>query len=818
MLKVLPHILSVLLLFQASLLWTQTLCFNEVAGGYACDAIDLQSVIGKSTLGTSGNANDIWGWTDPTTAKEYAIIGLNNGTAFVDITNAASPINLGFLPTHSNNSLWRDIKVVGNYAYIVSEAGGHGIQVFDLTRLRSVSNPPITFTEDGHAPEISNAHNIVGFPERDYVVAVGSSMANGGLVFFDVGSNPTDPTLVGAFSADGYTHDAICFVYRGPDKDYIGKDICIGYNEDTNTIVDATDKSNITLISKTPYTGSRYTHQGWVTDDHRYMLVNDELDESNNGHNTRTYIFDISDLDSPIFMGYHEHPFASIDHNLYIKGRYAYLSNYSSGLRVLDIADIMNANLVEVASFDTYTPNDNANYSGTWSNYPYFKSGNVIVSGIQEGLFVVKPNIPHFTFGLSSDGIIRVCPGGTASITLDIDAFADFSETINLSLSGLDPSLTATLDSPTVSVDGQVSITVTAANTDGDPICVGNFCVLLTGVGNNARSEQSIALGIIIDNTLPSCPPVSNCPDCANGIQDDDETGIDCGGPNCPACIANCENPVYVNCNSIIDADNTNGLNVYETYNGIGGFISYIGREMVYTFTVATGGMVNIDLTGLSANLDIFLYGSCDPNTTLLGSSRMRATSPEFISATLPAGTYYLFIDGVVDVTTDFNLSISCPSGSCFDGVQNDNETGIDCGGVDCAPCINYVHILPKVFLQGAFSGLGMNTDLSNIIPSTEPYTALGYSHVGGGNETTTPSILATTDIVDWVVVELRDKSDASNVVATRSALLKQDGTIVSHTDGISAVQLQATPDDYYIVVRHRNHLGVMTTTTFYVN
>lgn len=120
-------------------------------------------------------------------------------------------------------------------------------------------------------------------------------------------------------------------------------------------------------------------------------------------------------------------------------------------------------------------------------------------------------------------------------------------------------------------------------------------------------------------------------------------------------------------------------------------------------------------------------------------------------------------------------------------------------------------------FLQGPYdgtSGLMAGTLRSNgLVPLQEPYSALGYTHVGGGGETTTAGVLATTgstSVVDWVVVELRNKNLSSQVLATQSALLLRNGSIVS-TNGTSPLAFTLPADDYYIAVRHRNHLGIMT-------
>jgi choice-of-anchor B domain-containing protein len=358
---------------------------------FPCMNVDLLQRIHLDTF-EAGSGSDIWGWTDPMTGKEYALMGLNNGTAFVDISDPIAPIYLGKLPTHTTSSSWRDIKTYANHAYIVSEAGGHGMQIFDLTNLRNVVSPPVVFANDAHFSGFGSAHNIVINEDTGFAYAVGATTCGGGLQMLDI-STPTIPTDAGCFSADGYTHDAQCVAYIGPDSDHTGKEICFNSNEDTLTIVDVTDKNAPVQLARTGYDNSQYTHQGWLTEDQRYYMMNDELDEQRNGHNTKTYIWDLVDLDSPQLKGFYNGSKASIDHNLYIKGNYAYLTNYTSGLSIVDITDIGNNNFQEVANFDGYPTNDASSFNGAWSNYPYFASGNVIMSGIGEGLYILDPMI-----------------------------------------------------------------------------------------------------------------------------------------------------------------------------------------------------------------------------------------------------------------------------------------------------------------------------------------------------------------------------------------------------------------------------------------
>lgn len=381
-------LLPLLALFISAFSFAQTPCENGSAGSYPCSGLDLMSRISLNDFDTD-RGNDSWGWTDPQDGKEYAIMGLGNGAAFVDISDPVNPIYLGKLPTHTNSSTWRDIKVYNNYAFIVSEASGHGMQVFDLTRLRNVTNAPETFTEDAHYNGFGSAHNIVINEETGYAFAVGTSTFGGGPHFVNI-QDPLNPVAAGGFSNDNYCHDAQVVIYNGPDPDYAGREIFFGSNEDRVSIVDVTDKNNPIGISNGFYGSVEYTHQGWLTEDQRYFIIGDEIDEATFGFNTRTIIFDVIDLDNPVVHFEYEGDNFAIDHNGYVKGNEFYLSSYRAGLRVYDISDIDNENIVETKFFDTYPSSNSANFDGAWSVYPYFASGNIVISDIDRGLFVVR--------------------------------------------------------------------------------------------------------------------------------------------------------------------------------------------------------------------------------------------------------------------------------------------------------------------------------------------------------------------------------------------------------------------------------------------
>ena len=162
--------------------------------------------------------------------------------------------------------------------------------------------------------------------DTGFAYAVGTSICSGGLAMVDI-SNPVRPVSAGCFSADGYTHDAQAVVYNGPDVAHQGKEIVLASNEDTLTIVDVTNKGAPVQLSRSSYPGSSYTHQGWLTEDHQYYLMDDELDEQNAGHPTRTHIWDLSDLDAPVIIGAHDGTTSAIDHNQYVKGNFTYQAN-----------------------------------------------------------------------------------------------------------------------------------------------------------------------------------------------------------------------------------------------------------------------------------------------------------------------------------------------------------------------------------------------------------------------------------------------------------------------------------------------------------
>lgn len=367
-------------------------CETGVSAGFPCKNVELLARLPLADIG-GGSGADSWGWKDPQSGRYYAIMGRSNGTSFIDVTDPQAPVYLGNLPTTSGDKPWRDVKVYANHAFIVADAiADHGMQVFDLTRLRGLESPQ-EFSVDTLYTGIGAAHNIAINEDTGFAYIVGSSDCSGGLHMVDI-RTPKSPVFAGCFSADGSTHDVQCLTYTGPDQDYQNSEICFASNEDSLTIVDVSNKSAPVMIGKaTGYTFRAFSHQGWLDEEQKVFFLGDELDERRSGTNTRTLMFDVRDLDNPVYTGAHLHSNSVIDHNMYVKGNYLYQANYLGGLRILRINRGKTTSLTEVGYFDTVPELDSLDFDGAWNVYPFFDNGTILVSDVSNGLFILRASL-----------------------------------------------------------------------------------------------------------------------------------------------------------------------------------------------------------------------------------------------------------------------------------------------------------------------------------------------------------------------------------------------------------------------------------------
>ncbi len=334
------------------------------ADGFPAENVSLYSHLSLAQLENADFAEDCWGYTSPS-GREYAIIGLEQGPGFVEITDPFNPVIVDIINTSTQA---KDMKVFGHYVY--SSYDGGPLNVIDVSQ---IDDGIITLVDS--FPE-GATHNLAVDEVSGFLyLAVGGPM-----VALDL-ANPEAPVLAGIWNGDA--HDVQVVTYT--EGKYAGRQIafvCAGWSGKLD-IVDVTDKSDMFLVGSTGYANSAYTHQGWLSDDRQYYYVNDEIDDIQ-----RTLVFDVSDLSDPTLINeFSSTAPTAIDHNLYLRDGFIFEANYTSGLRIFDACDPVNP--VEVGFFDTYPANDSADFAGAWSCYPFFPSGTVIVSDRSGGLFVL---------------------------------------------------------------------------------------------------------------------------------------------------------------------------------------------------------------------------------------------------------------------------------------------------------------------------------------------------------------------------------------------------------------------------------------------
>jgi choice-of-anchor B domain-containing protein len=410
-------------------------------GGFESRNMILKSWIPLNNFpGFSGapqqSGADCWGYTS-STGREYALMTLGWGLGVVEVTNPADPVILGVIP--GSDSLWRDVDVIGDYAYVVTDQTGVGIQVVDLSQLDTgVVTLVRNYMQGGH----TTTHTIIANPASGYLYLCGGNAANGGMIPAST-TSPTFPDFAGNGWRTQYVHEAQIINYTsGP---YAGKEIAFlfaagpyygpSYTEGL-FIADVTDKSNIVTLAGIDYPGMRFCHQGWVSEDRKYLYINDELDGpgGSNGAVPRmlTRIFDVSDLAQPRLVSTFTNAMTGpIDHNEYVVGGYLYQSNYTSGLRVWDLANPLKP--VEMAFFDTHPDNNGSTYNGAWGNYPFFASGNILISDMQRGLFIVQMSVLEPK--LVGEPVTVLSPGQPRTVMATVGTRNAAADTVSLMVS-----------------------------------------------------------------------------------------------------------------------------------------------------------------------------------------------------------------------------------------------------------------------------------------------------------------------------------------------------------------------------------------------
>jgi choice-of-anchor B domain-containing protein len=388
-----------------------TACTNGRAGTFPCHNIDYLAQVQLQEIPTAPTSgSEIWGLVDLDDGREYAILGHRNGTAFYDVTNPATPVLVANIP--GNPSLWREVKAyqvfdpaLGRhraYAYATTEAAGGGLQIFDLTNLPNTVTLANTLTQfsTSHTLYISNidyATNAALPGATPYLFIAGANIGGGAFRIYDL-TNPTAPTLVTPPPAGtGYMHDSTSMLITDNRTTQCANahnpcQVLVDFNETSVDLWDVTDKAAPVRLSTTTYPTATYVHSGWPTADNMFIVVHDELDELQRGLTTHIYTLDVADLRTPTLTTSYTGGVTSTDHNGYTIGNRYYVSHYKRGLVIFDVTNPRS--LQEIGSFDTYlSPQANsAGTDGAWGVYPFLTSGTLLVSDIENGMFLLRKN------------------------------------------------------------------------------------------------------------------------------------------------------------------------------------------------------------------------------------------------------------------------------------------------------------------------------------------------------------------------------------------------------------------------------------------
>lgn len=440
----------------------RTDCSQNRAGEYRCENIDLLSHMALQDFSLEPrNANDIWGFVDLNTEREYALIGLINGASVVDVTEPESPFEVGAVS--GIGMIWRDIKILQtydadqgrwqSYAYVSGDFGAH-LLILDLSGLpnRVLLGSRLS-RRSAHNVYISNVDYASGVPIEGMsplLQMLGAARSDGKFLAYDL-ADPLHPVLKSA-STTGYSHDASSLPVSDSRKASCAAagtacEVLIDFNEHSIDLWDFSRQASPRLLSSTVYSELGYVHSGWWSEDGRYLFVQDELDEIYYRLKTTLRVFDISNLEQPSLATIWRGPTGAIDHNGFVRGNRYYMSNYTRGVTVLDITDPSSPN--ELGYFDTYPISDETRTSGAWGVYPFLPSGTLLVSDASTGLYMLQENTRKSqagqlsfsspTFGGAEGQTLSISvqrtQGSTGAVSVDYSVYAGSADSRDMTMS-----------------------------------------------------------------------------------------------------------------------------------------------------------------------------------------------------------------------------------------------------------------------------------------------------------------------------------------------------------------------------------------------
>lgn len=416
-------------------------CVQGSAGQFPCRNVDFQAQIALNQFSSRpASAANVWGFVDQNDGREYAVIGLSNGTAVVDVTDPANPREVGTVP--GNGSSWREVKIYQEFhvptnrfrafAYVTTEARGAGLQVISLGGLPNSVSLATTLADTGsqHTDYVSNvdyATNMALPGAQAFLWLAGSDVGGGSWRAYSL-ANAGQPQFIRQAPAAQYVHDATSLLITDARTSQCAPghnpcEVYVDFNENTVDLWDVTDKAAPVRLSSTTYSDVGYTHSGWPSADQRRIFVHDELEEIRRGLFTQIYTMNVDDLRNPFIVASYQGPDTTTDHNGYVKGQLLYVSHYRRGLVIFDASNP--SQLREIGHFDTFiAPSDNtAGFDGAWGVYPFLPSGTILISDISNGLFVLRDRAAGLSQSAGQVGFVGVSASvgesaGAARITL----------------------------------------------------------------------------------------------------------------------------------------------------------------------------------------------------------------------------------------------------------------------------------------------------------------------------------------------------------------------------------------------------------------
>ncbi len=328
--------------------------------------------------------NEVWGLS--VNGHEYAIIGSTLGTHFIDVTNTNNIFEAFFVEGRESGTsiIHRDYHDNDGFLYAVADEGESSLQIIDIRSLPA----EISVVHDSNEI-IMRSHNIFIDEDNDLLYScshIDFLTGYSALRIIDV-SDPFNPqNLIGTNSFEAFELTSVHDAYV---KDNIAYLNC-GF--DGFAIVDMNkldDMKLLSLLEPDDYPQSGYNHSGWLSDEEEFYYMADET------HGRALKAIDVrdkNDLETKSIFDLGEDIPNAIPHNLIVKGNYLYVSYYFNGLQVFDITD--RERPVRVMHYPTSSIVNNNSYAGAWGVYPLLPSGNILISDMQEGLFVVEDYKP----------------------------------------------------------------------------------------------------------------------------------------------------------------------------------------------------------------------------------------------------------------------------------------------------------------------------------------------------------------------------------------------------------------------------------------